>query len=309
VTVLLHFCDIHDKYENYMFIVAAFYHFFDFADYERRRAELLALFKEQNIKGSLLIASEGFNGTISGTRGAVDAVLFRLKILGGEFEHKESYFDRQPFGKAKVRLKKELISLGFPLPMSEGVRGWGIADSPPTQPSPSRGEGFKSVGEYIDPKDWNALISDPNTIVIDTRNTYETYLGSFEGAIDPKTRNFRELPAFVRENLADKKSQKIATFCTGGIRCEKLTAWMKQEGFEHVYHLKGGILKYLEEIDPADSRWNGECYVFDERVAVGHGLTPSTTATNCDACGHTLKVEDRKSAVYIKGIACPYCAD
>jgi len=277
-----------------MYLVAAFYHFFDFQDYREQQQPLLAMLKSQGIKGSILIAAEGFNGTISGTRPAVQAVLERLRSLGGEFEVKESYAEKQPFGRAKVRLKKETISLGEPTP---------------SLTLPHQGGGKNQArGEYVEPRDWNALISDPDTIVLDTRNSYETYLGTFERAIDPKTRNFKELPAFVRETLADKKDKKIATFCTGGIRCEKFTAWMKAEGFEKVYHLKGGILKYLEEIPPEQSKWNGECYVFDERVAVGHGLAPSTTASSCTACGHTLKPEDCESSAHIPGKQCRFCA-
>lgn len=264
------------------FVVATFYHFFDFADVAAKRAGLLELLKQKNIKGSILIAAEGFNGTISGTRESIDAVLAYLKALGGAFEHKESFFDTQPFGKAKVRLKKETISLGEPCPPNKR-------------------------GEYIEPKDWNALISDPDTVVLDTRNAYETHLGTFQRAIDPKIRTFKQLPEFVRKELADKKDKKIATFCTGGIRCEKFTAWMKDQGFEHVYHLKGGILKYLEEMPKSESKWNGECYVFDERVAVGHGLAPSSTATSCSACGHALKPEDRKHPSYKEKVSCPYC--
>jgi UPF0176 protein len=266
-----------------MYLVAAFYHFFDFSDYREHRQPLLSLLKSQGIKGSILIADEGFNGTISGTQPAVYAVLERLKQIGGAFEHKESFFEKQPFGKAKVRLKKETIALGEPCPPH--LRG-----------------------DYVEPQDWNALIADPDTIVLDTRNSYETYLGTFARAIDPKTRNFKELPAFVRQTLQDKKDKKIATFCTGGIRCEKFTAWMKAEGFEKVYHLKGGILKYLEEIPPEQSKWNGECYVFDERVAVGHGLAPSTTASSCNGCGHTLKPEDCESSAHIPGKQCRFCA-
>lgn len=265
------------------FLVAAFYHFFDFADYEKRQPELLALLKEKNIKGSILVASEGFNGTISGTREDIDHVLAHLATLGGTFEHKESFFDKQPFGKAKVRLKKETISLGEPCPP-------------------------EMRGEYVEPKNWNALIADPDTLVLDTRNKYETHLGTFARAIDPGTQNFRQLPDFVRKNLANAKDKKIATFCTGGIRCEKFTAWLKNEGFEQVYHLKGGILKYLEEIPEEKSLWQGECYVFDERVAVGHGLVPSSTASNCDACGHTLTAEERNHPLYIEGKRCGYCA-
>lgn len=267
------------------FIVAAFYHFFDFPDYAAARPSLLKLLNEQHIKGSILIAAEGVNGTISGTREGIDAVLAYLarEIVRGPFEHKESLSDEQPFGKAKVRLKKELISLG-------------------PYVAPTR------TGTYVDPKDWNALIEDPDTLVLDTRNSYETHLGTFARALDPDTRTFKQLPAFVKNNLNPKQHKKIATFCTGGIRCEKFTAWMLDQGFEEVYHLRGGILKYLEEIPPEESRWQGECYVFDERVAVGHGLAASTTASMCTACGHALTPDDRADRRYKENESCPFCA-
>ncbi|MDX1975281.1 MAG: rhodanese-related sulfurtransferase [Rickettsiales bacterium] len=264
------------------FIVAAFYHFFDFPDYKHHRESLLALLKREDIKGSILIASEGFNGTISGSRSGIDTVLAFLTILGGTFEHKESTHTSQPFGRAKVRLKKELISLG-----------------PYVTP--------REVGTYVTPQEWNALIDDPNTVVLDTRNSYETHLGTFSGAIDPNIRNFKQLPQYVASEMQDLKDKKIATFCTGGIRCEKFTAWMKEQGFKDVYHLKGGILKYLEEIPPEDSRWQGECYVFDNRVAVGHGLHPSQTASICQNCGHALTPEDRTHPEYGEK-HCQYCA-
>lgn len=266
-----------------MFVVAAFYHFFDFPGFEGQRAYLQGLLNQHAIKGSVLIAPEGVNATISGTREAVDAFLAAVAgLAGGPVEHKESFAQTQPFTRGKVRLKKELISLG---PYVD-----------PTHP-----------GTYIDPAEWNALIADPDTIVLDTRNTYETHMGTFERAIDPRIANFKQLPDFVKHELGEHKGKKIATFCTGGIRCEKFTAWMKQEGFEEVYHLKGGILKYLEEIPPEQSLWNGECYVFDHRVAVGHGLAPSTTASMCTACGHALKPEDRADPRYIEDISCPFC--
>ncbi len=267
------------------YIVATFYHFFDFPDFAQKRQGLKELLAAHDIKGSLLIAAEGINGTLSGTRESIDAVLDYLEkeIIGGEFEHKESTHDKQPFGRAKVRLKKETISLGEPVALEH-------------------------AGQYIEPKDWNALIADPDTIVLDARNRYETHLGTFARAIDPKIKTFKELPAFIKKNLADAGRQNIAAFCTGGIRCEKLTAWMKQQGYENVYHLKGGILKYLEEIPAEKSLWQGECYVFDERVAVGHGLTPSKTASMCKACGHALTEEDRKDSLYIEGKRCRFCA-
>lgn len=271
------------------FVVAAFYHFFDFADFAAKQKALKGEMQRLDLKGSLLIASEGFNGTVSGTRENIDAFLSYLKthIAQGAFEHKESLCDRQPFGRAKVRLKKEVISLGVP-------------------PTPRHGG---VGGTYVDPKDWNALIADPDVTVIDARNTYEVHLGTFERALDPGTRNFKQLPAFVRKRLDPQQHKKIATFCTGGIRCEKFSAWLLEQGFEDVYQLKGGILKYLEEIPESQSKWQGECYVFDERVAVGHGLVPSQTANICPACGHALTAEDRIHEEFISGTSCPHCKD
>ncbi len=264
------------------FVVAAFYHFFDFPYFAEHKQLLKEEMVRLGIKGSVLIAAEGFNGTVAGSRESIDAFLYYLKAAYGPFDHKESTAPREPFARTKVRLKKETISLGEPIdPSLKGI--------------------------YVDPKDWNALITDPDTIVLDTRNAYETHLGTFENAIDPKTRTFKELPDFVRHNMENYKDKKIATFCTGGIRCEKFTSWMLAQGFEHVYHLKGGILKYLEEVPEAESTWNGECYVFDERVAVGHGLKSSETATMCPACGHALTPSDRSSPLYVENIACGHC--
>ena len=266
------------------FIIATFYHFFDFADFEARRAELRALFAEKNITGSLLLAREGFNATIAGGRKDVDFTLGYLRdnIVHGAFEGKESIAEKQPFKRGKVRLKKETIGLGEAFSMD-------------------------ARGDYVDAKDWNALIADPDTILLDTRNLYETHLGTFAGAVDPKTRTFKQLPDFVRKHFGHAKEKKIATFCTGGIRCEKATAWLKAEGFTKVYHLKGGILKYLEEIPPEQSLWQGECFVFDQRVAVGHGLKPSQTASVCYHCGQTLTCEDRAHPSYSLESGCPYC--
>lgn len=296
------------------FIVATFYHFFDFADHAARRAELLALLKARDIKGSLLIAAEGINGTLSGTRENIDAVLDYLKkeITGAKFEHKESPSDRQPFGRAKVRLKKEIISLGEPTP-SLTLPPSGRGDDPNLRrnsisPLPRSGGG-SGRGAYIEPGDWNALIADPDTLVLDARNAYEVHLGTFERAINPHIKNFKQLPGFVRKNIDRASHKNIATFCTGGIRCEKFSAWLIAQGFENVYQLKGGILKYLEEIPESESKWNGECYVFDERVAVGHGLAPSSTATMCPTCGHALTAEDRKHSLYMEGKSCGFCED
>lgn len=266
-----------------MFIVATFYHFFDFPDFAQKQQALKDELVKLNIKGSLLIAAEGINGTLSGSRESIDAFLHYIyeHITHGPFEHKESLHETQPFKRTKVRLKKETISLG------ETVSG--------------------KVGEYVEAKDWNALISDPNTIVIDARNSYETHLGTFENAIDPNTKNFKQLPDFVRKTIDPSTTKNIASFCTGGIRCEKFTSWLIDQGFKNVYHLKGGILKYLEEIPEKESKWQGECYVFDERVAVGHGLKASNTASMCKACGHALTEEDRNSPYYKEGEMCGFC--
>ena len=266
------------------YVVAALYHFFDFPHFAETRAGLLAFLKENEVRGSILISAEGINGTVCGTRTGIDNMLqyLRQHIVKGNFEHKESYHEKQAFRRSKVRLKKETISMGEECPLD-------------------------MVGEYIDPQDWNKLIADPDTIVIDTRNVYETHLGTFERAIDPNIKTFKELPAYVRENLDDKKETKLATFCTGGIRCEKFTSWLRSKGYEKVYHLKGGILKYLEEIPPEQSLWKGECFVFDGRVSVGHGLTPSKTNTMCFKCGNPLTPEDRQHPDYIENVHCAYC--
>jgi len=267
-----------------MFIVATFYHFFDFPDFAEKREELKEKLLALGMKGSLLIAAEGVNATLAGTREAVDVFLAYLQndITHAPIEHKESLYDRQPFGRLKVRLKKETISLGEKVDASK-------------------------TGKYIAPADWNALIADPDMVLIDARNSYETHLGTFEGALDPHTRNFKQLPGFVRGTLDPAKHKKIATYCTGGIRCEKFSSWLLAEGFEEVYHLKGGILKYLEDVPAEASRWQGECYVFDERIAVGHGLAPSATAGMCRACGHTLTPKDRQHPAYSEGKACGFC--
>ena len=296
-----------------MYHIAAFYHFFDFPDFADHKQPLKAELTRLGIKGSLLLAAEGINGTLAGSREAIDLFLAHLKahIVKGEFEHKESFHDRQPFGRTKVRLKKEVISLGEPVPspvgggLGRGHSGESKLNNAPLPASPLRVEGLR--GQYVEPADWNALIADPDTVILDARNSYEVHLGTFQNAIDPATRNFKQLPAFVRHNLADAKDKKIATFCTGGIRCEKFSSWLLDQGYKNVYQLKGGILKYLEDIPESDSRWQGECYVFDERIAVGHGLTPSQNASMCRACGHALTLEDRSSSLYSENESCPYC--
>ena len=268
-----------------MWHIAALYHFFDFPHFEQTRESLLAEMTRLNIKGSLLITNEGINGTIAGNpRAALDAYLryIETEITKSTFEYKDSICEEQPFSKGKVRLKKETISIGEPVSLD-------------------------ARGQYVDVQDWNTLISDPDVILIDARNEYEVHLGTFEGALDPKTRNFKQLPAFVRSGLQPDKKQKIASFCTGGIRCEKFTAWLTEQGYENVYHLKGGILKYLEEIPEEESKWKGECFVFDDRIAVDHKLEASKTASLCKVCDHTLTPEDRAHPKFMDGIWCPHC--
>ena len=266
-------------------IVAAFYKFVEFPKPERYRPQLKSYMVAHNIKGTVLLAPEGINGTVSGSREEIDAFLTYLKSHGrlSDLEHKESRFTRQPFERTKVKMKKEIISLGEP--------------ASPTE----------KVGTYVEPKYWNSLISDPDVITIDTRNTYEIHLGKFKGAVDPQTRTFKEIPNFTKEELAAHKNKKIAMYCTGGIRCEKYSSYLLEQGFNEVYHLKGGVLKYLEEIPQEESLWEGECYVFDDRVAVKHGLVPSDEAAICPSCGHSLFSKDRIHPKYVHGKSCAYC--
>lgn len=265
-------------------VVAAFYYFFEWPDFADHQEKILSVMSFLRIKGSILITSEGFNSTLSGTRNDVDQMLdfLRREIAHAWFDWKESYCDTQPFGKARVRLKKETISLGEPCPPS--LRG-----------------------TYVEPKDWNALISKPDVVIVDTRNDYEVNLGTFKGAIDPAIPNFKALPQWVRDNKEALKDRPIATFCTGGIRCEKFTAFLQAEGFSDVYHLKGGILQYFEDVAENESLWEGECFVFDERIAVNHALEPSHTAVLCAYCDHALTLEDQKSPAYVPGKSCPHC--
>ena len=267
-------------------VVAALYHFVPLPDYREVRESLLQVATEKGVKGTLLLASEGINGTIAGTREAIDGVLAWLRNdrRFAKLEHKESCCDEQPFYRLKVRLKKEIVTLGVP----------GIDPN-------------ERVGTYVSPRDWNALITDPDVVLVDTRNDYEFEVGTFTGAIDPETRTFREFPDFVRTHMDAEKQKKVAMFCTGGIRCEKATALMLAEGFEEVYHLKGGILKYLEDIPEAESMWEGECFVFDERVSVGHGLEPGSYEL-CRGCRMPLSPADKKSPDYREGVCCHRCA-
>lgn len=267
------------------FTVAALYHFAAFPDYQSFREPLLEACRANEICGSLLIAREGINGTIAGPAEGIANILafIRARPEFRNLEHKESHASKKPFLRMKVRLKKEIVTMG-------------VEDIDPTQ----------IVGTYVDAKDWNALISDPETIVIDTRNDYETAIGIFKGAIDPNIKTFREFPDWVRNNPGLHNKPKIAMYCTGGIRCEKSTAFMKQLGFDEVYHLKGGILKYLENVPAEESLWEGDCFVFDERVGVGHGLEEGEYKL-CRACRFPLKAEDMTSVQYEDGVSCPHC--
>ena len=270
--------------------VAALYQFTRFDDPAALKRPLAAVCRAHGVRGTLLLAREGVNGTIAGTDEGVTHVIDHIRALPGcaSLEVKDSRAATIPFHRMKVRLKREIVTMGEP-------------DIDP----------LDDVGHYVAPGDWNALIDDPDTIVIDTRNDYEVALGSFEQAIDPGTRTFRDFPAWFRahrdELTGGPTPKRVAMFCTGGIRCEKATAFLKAEGVDDVHHLKGGILAYLETVDPGDSRWRGECFVFDERVAVGHGLEPSSTYALCRACRMPVSPQDRASPLYVEGVACPAC--
>lgn len=269
------------------FTVAALYQFAPFDDPAALRQPLLDVARENGIKGTLLLAPEGINGTIAGSAEGIAAILGHIRALPGcaGLEVKYSDAAEMPFHRMKVRLKKEIVTMGLP-----GV-------------DPSR-----DVGHYVEPEDWNALISDPDVILIDTRNDYEVKIGSFAGALDPRTKSFSEFPDWFRAHRDEfGENPKVAMFCTGGIRCEKSTAFLRAEGIEDVSHLKGGILKYLETIEAKDSLWEGECFVFDERVAVGQGLSPGTHSL-CRACRMPLSPDESASADYVEGVQCPHCA-
>lgn len=268
-----------------MFIVAALYHFTRFDDPNAIRGPLLDLCKSRGISGTLLLAREGINGTIAGDRAGIDAVLAHIKSLSGceSLVWKESTATTPPFHRMKVRLKREIVTMGQP-------------DVDPTA----------SVGHYVNPEDWNALITSPDVAVIDTRNDYEVAIGTFDGAIDPQTKSFGEFPAWWEANKDRFHNKRIAMFCTGGIRCEKSTNYLIGQGVEDVYHLKGGILKYLEEVPQNESTWDGECFVFDARVSVGHGLSEGPHLL-CYACRKPLLPQDRELPEFEEGVACHQC--
>ena len=266
-------------------IVAALYKFVTLPDYQEFATHLKNQCDILELKGTLLLAEEGINGTVAGTRESIDGLLAYLRSDArfANIVHKESIYDEMPFYRMKVKLKQEIVTMGV----------MGI-------------DPLKIVGTYVKPQDWNALISDPDVVVVDTRNSYEYNIGTFARALDPKTETFREFPAYVAKNLDPAKHKKIAMFCTGGIRCEKSTAYMKEQGFEEVYHLEGGILKYLEEVQEADSLWSGECFVFDNRVAVNHNLQKGIYG-QCHGCRHPITEEDKLSPLYLLGVSCPRC--
>ncbi|ARE40832.1 Rhodanese domain protein UPF0176, cyanobacterial/alphaproteobacterial subgroup [Rhodovulum sp. P5] len=269
-----------------MYDVAALYHFTRFDDPARLKPPLLALCEAEDICGSLLLAREGINGTIAGSRAGIDAVLAHIRALPGcaGLEWKESTAADRPFGRMKVRLKREIVTMGQP-------------DVDPRA----------AVGHYVRPRDWNALIASEDVAVIDTRNDYEIAIGSFEGAVDPGTRSFRDFPAWWQENRHRFHNKRIAMFCTGGIRCEKSTNYLLSQGVEEVCHLKGGILKYLEEVPEEESLWHGACFVFDGRVSVEHGLREGAHVM-CHACRRPLCPEDLAHPDYEEGVRCHQCA-
>ena len=268
-------------------VVCALYKFVTLKRFQDLRQPLLKVMEYNNIRGTLLLASEGINGTVAGHRKGIDVLLawFEKDARLSNMVTKESFEASNPFNRIKVKLKKEIVTMGV-----EGI------------------DPKQVVGTYIKPKDWNALIADPDVILIDTRNDYEVKVGTFEGAVNPHTTSFREFPKYVRDNLDSNTDKKVAMFCTGGIRCEKSTAYLKEQGFDEVYHLQGGILKYLEEVPEAETMWQGECFVFDNRVTVNHQLEKGHY-DQCHACRLPITKQEQSSDKYLEGISCPHCFD
>ena len=268
-------------------VVCALYKFVSLDDFESLREPLLNVLLENQVRGTLLLAREGINGTVAGSRAGIDNLLTYLKSDPrlAALDYKESTTERMPFLRSKVKLKREIVTMGV-----EGI-------------DPRR-----TVGTYVKPQDWNALISDPEVLLIDTRNDYEVQVGTFEHAVNPKTTTFREFPQYVKDHLDPQKHKKVAMFCTGGIRCEKSTAYLKEQGFDEVYHLQGGILKYLEEVPQQETLWKGECFVFDDRVTVNHELEKGSYQ-QCNACRMPVTDEEMQSELFEQGVSCPHCHD
>ncbi|MDX1749798.1 MAG: rhodanese-related sulfurtransferase [Methylophaga sp.] len=268
-------------------VVCALYEFVTLDDYAAIKPSLLKFMLDHEVRGTLLLAQEGINGTVSGSRQSIDALLDYLRADSRlkDLSYKESYTDTPPFLRSRVKLKREIVTMGV-----EGI------------------DPKQSVGTYIKPKDWNKLISDPEVLLVDTRNDYEVEVGTFKNAVNPHTESFREFPEYVKQHLDPQKHKKVAMFCTGGIRCEKSTAYLKEQGFEEVYHLEGGILKYLEDVPEQESLWEGECFVFDERVTVNHSLEKGEY-DQCHACRLPITEEDKQSEKYQRGVSCPHCFD
>lgn len=268
-------------------VVCAMYKFVRLENYKDIQQPLLNHLIENNIKGTLLLAEEGVNGTVAGTRESIDSLLQWLENTPNlqNIVYKESYDETNPFYRSKVKLKKEIVTMGV-----SGI------------------DPNKVVGTYVKPQDWNALISDPDVVLVDTRNDYEVGIGTFKGALDPETTTFRQFPDYVKENLDPEKNKKVAMFCTGGIRCEKSTAYLKEQGFNEVYHLEGGILKYLEEVPQQESMWEGECFVFDNRVSVNHQLEKGEY-DQCHACRRPITESDKQREAYQQGVSCHFCID
>jgi len=268
-------------------VVCAMYKFVTLDNHVDLKPPLLDFMQAHNVRGTLLLAKEGINGTVAGSRQDIDALLnyLRSDTRLAELSYKESFTNEMPFLRTRVKLKKEIVTMGV-----EGIDPKHV------------------VGTYVKPKDWNALISDPDVVLVDTRNDYEVQVGTFKKALNPDTESFREFPQYVKDNLDPKKNKKVAMYCTGGIRCEKSTAYLKEQGFEEVYHLEGGILKYLEEVPEEDTLWEGECYVFDERITVNHQLEKGIY-DQCNACRLPITEEDKLSEHYLHGISCPHCFD
>jgi UPF0176 protein len=268
-------------------VVAALYRFVRLENFQELRQPLLNMMLKNHVRGTLLLACEGINGTVAGSQKAIDSLIdwLRQDERLAKLDCKFSYDDEMPFYRSRVKLKKEIVTMGV-----EGI-------------DPNR-----VVGTYVEPKDWNDLISDPDVVLIDTRNEYETAIGSFKNAQIPNTQSFREFPEYAKQNLDPQKTPKVAMFCTGGIRCEKSTAYLKEQGFDEVYHLEGGILKYLEEVPESESLWQGECFVFDNRVSVNHALEKGSY-DQCHACRLPITEADKADEKYQPGVSCPTCYD